>query len=83
MEHEWGRNVVKFGLGDLGAAMAGIHHGFTPPYYVIHTPVGPFYRVTQYVPTNTSPTYVYFAIPKPHAHPHFPYGEVVDPDAPL
>lgn len=83
MDHEWGRNVTEFGLGDMGATLAGLKPGPPLAYYVINAPGHGFYLVTQQVPTDTSPQYTYFGIPIPHLHPHFPYGEHVNPDAPV
>lgn len=83
MEHDWGRNVTEFGLGDLGATMAAIYP-FPPAIYLTNREFGPDAFIgTQQVPTDTSPRISFYPYPKMPGHPHFPYGWAVTPDAPV
>ncbi len=83
MEHEWGRNVHAKGLGDLGATLAAHIFGLTGAY-LINSDLGfPGYAVTAYLPSDMTLPISFGLSAKNPLFPHFPYGRLVDTDAPL
>lgn len=82
MDHKWGRNILKYGVGSTGATLAARFPGWPNDIVLTNARVAGTYALILYVPTNTSVPYYLGLQLIPTAFPHFPYGRSVEPDAP-
>lgn len=83
MEHRWGVNVTKYGLGDTGATLAACIP--TNPTIVLVNVIlpGGDRTLVWRVPADTQPNTPYFSLDVARLQPNFPYGFSVEPDAPM
>lgn len=83
MDHKWGRNVTLFGLVGTGCTLASRYpvpnHNFCVTNEYID---GVHHRIWQ-IPADTQPDLAYFAFTTTGGPAHFPYGQQVEPDAPV
>lgn len=83
MDHSWGRNVRRYGLGSFNVTLCSRLLPFPPDYVLINVTQEPDACVYMRVPSDMNPDAPYTIGVLPRFEEHFPYGWPVDPDVPL
>lgn len=83
MDHKWGREVFKTGLGDMGATLASRSLAPFGNVWVTNAIASPGVALAVIVPLDTAPDDTYFAFGFGTGGLHFPYGFDVEPDGPV
>lgn len=83
MDHKWGRNVTKYGLGSAGATLAARLLLTTGVIYTNAPGSLPGQFVVWLIHPDTELPFLAFNGTKLPGHPHFPYGYLVESDGPV
>lgn len=80
MDHKWGRNVLRYGLGGLRCNLAARVVGF--PAVITDIPTGTSFTCIEatLVPPDTELRIFFNAVPRLNSTGRFPYGYNVEPD---
>jgi len=83
LEHSWGRNVVRYGLGDTGCSLAARELRDFPPDVIVTNQIGrPGIYWAWVLPDTEDGTY--FGVEFHEVgFPHFPGDLNVEPDEPV
>lgn len=83
MDHSWGRNILKYGLGGYPCTLCARLLAPTGTVVITNQPRtdGNVYFIR--VPADTLPDAPYTYELVARFAPHFPYGFAVEPDVPL
>lgn len=82
MDHKWGRDVFNYGLGDLGATLCSRFHPLDLRIVVTNASGSGAEVIAFQVPADTLSDAPYTQVGFFPTAPHFPYGLIVDDDAP-
>lgn len=83
MEHEWGRNITTYGVGDCGATMCSRVLSGSFNQILTNSLTSGGLALVWELPSLVNPSYGLGTFIRLPGHPNFPYGYNVDPDAPL
>lgn len=83
MDHNWGRWVSEYSVGDTGATLASYYHVSGGTAVITNEKVGASFAVIWFIPPDTANPMVRNIVNKYPGFPHFPYGWEVEPDGPV
>lgn len=82
MDHDWGSNVIDYGLGSMGATLCGVNYESPTLIVCLLNDLRAGHFSLMYVPTDMSTPYIRVGTAPLPGHTRFPYGYFVHPDAP-
>lgn len=83
MEHDWGRWVTEFGVGDTGCSLASYYLVSGGTGVITNEDLGENFAVIWFIPPDPAITMVRNIVNKYPGFPNFPYGWEVEPDSPV
>lgn len=83
MDHNWGRWVSEYNVGDTGATLASYYHVSGGTAVLTNEYVGTNFCVIWFYGSDMSVPMARNIVNKYPGFPNFPYGWEVEPDAPV